>query len=140
MSYFFFLYRSLPLFLCTVFDTISSNIDEALLINPSANVFVFGDFNVDYKDWVTYSDGTDKPYKLYYNFSIPNDLTQIVKSLIRIPECDSHSPALLDLLLSSDANICSAMTSPHWKFLIMWLSQFPSTFCQNKTGMPRFIA
>ena len=29
-----------------VFDSISSNIDELLLINPSANVFVFGDFNV----------------------------------------------------------------------------------------------
>ena len=29
-----------------VFDSISSNIDELLLINPSANLFVFGDFNV----------------------------------------------------------------------------------------------
>ena len=29
-----------------VFDSISSNIDEVLLINPSANVFIFGDFNV----------------------------------------------------------------------------------------------
>ena len=29
-----------------VFDSVSSNIDELLLINPSANVFVFGDFNV----------------------------------------------------------------------------------------------
>ena len=28
-----------------VFDSISSNIDEVLLINPSANVFVFGDCN-----------------------------------------------------------------------------------------------
>ena len=28
--------------LCTVFDSISSNIDEVLSINPSANVFVFG--------------------------------------------------------------------------------------------------
>ena len=27
----------------------------------------------------------------------------------RIPECDSHSPALLDLFLSFDASICSAM-------------------------------
>ena len=28
------------------FDSISSNIDEVLWISPSANVFVFGDFNV----------------------------------------------------------------------------------------------
>ena len=27
----------------------------------------------------------------------------------QIPDCDSHSPALLDLFISSDASICSAM-------------------------------
>ena len=31
------------------------------MINPSANVFVFGDFNVHHKDWLTYSCGTDQP-------------------------------------------------------------------------------
>ena len=30
----------------------------------------------------------------------------------RIPDCDSHSPALLDFFLSSDASICSAMAFP----------------------------
>ena len=45
VSYFFFLYRSPSLSLRTVFDSISSNIDEVLSINPSANVFFFGDFN-----------------------------------------------------------------------------------------------
>ena len=50
VSYFFFLYRSPSSALCTVFDSISSNIDEVLSINPSANVFVFGDFNVHHKD------------------------------------------------------------------------------------------
>ena len=44
VSYFFFLYQSPSSALCTVSDSISSNIDEVLLINPSANVFVFGDF------------------------------------------------------------------------------------------------
>ena len=50
VSYFFFLYQSPSLSLCMVFDSISSNIDEVLSINPSANVFVFGDFNVHHKD------------------------------------------------------------------------------------------
>ena len=45
VSYFFFLYRSPSSSLCMVFDSISSNIDEVLLINSSANVFVFGDFD-----------------------------------------------------------------------------------------------
>ena len=39
VSYFFFLYRSPSSALCMVFDSISSNIDEVLSINPSANVF-----------------------------------------------------------------------------------------------------
>ena len=43
VSYLFFLYPSPFSSLCTVFDSISSSIDEVLSINPSANVFVFGD-------------------------------------------------------------------------------------------------
>ena len=43
VSYFLFLYRSPSSSLCTVFDSITSNIDEVLSINPSGNVFVFRD-------------------------------------------------------------------------------------------------
>ena len=76
VSYFFFLYQSPSSALCMVFDSISSNIDEVLSINPSANVFVFGDFNIHHKDWLTYSGGMDRPgepccnfvyYLLFYN-------------------------------------------------------------------------
>ena len=119
VSYFFFLYRSPSSSLCTVFDSISSNIDEVLSISPSANVFVFGDFNVHHKDWLTYSGRTERPGELCYNFSISNDLTPIVNLPTRIPDCDSHSPALLDLFISSDASICSTMAFPLWKILIM---------------------
>ena len=108
VSYFFFLYRSPSSALCTVFHSISSNIDEVLSINPSA-VFVFGDFNVHHKDWLTYSSGIDRPGELCYNFSISNDLTQMVDFPTRIPDCDSHSPFLLDLFISSDASICSTI-------------------------------
>ena len=109
---FFFLYWSASSSLCTVFDSISSNIDEVLSINPAANVFVFGDFNVHHKDWLTYSGRTDRPGELSYNFSISNDLTQMVNFPTRIPDCDSHSPALLDLFISSNASICSTMVFP----------------------------
>ena len=97
--------------MCTVFYSISSNIDEVLSINPSA-VFVSGDFNVHHKDWLTYSSGTDPPGELCYNFSISHDLTQMVNFPTLIPDCDSHSLALLDLFLSSDASICSTMAFP----------------------------
>ena len=92
-----------------IFYSISSNIDEVLSINPSANVFLFGDFNVHHKDWLTYSSGTDRSGELCYNFSISNDLTQMVNFPTQIPDYDSHSPALLDLFISSDASICSTM-------------------------------
>ena len=47
-----------------------------------------------------------------YNFSISNDLNQMVNFPTRIQDCDSHSSALLDLFLSSDASICSTMNFP----------------------------
>ena len=47
--------------LCTVFDSISSNIDEVLSINPSANVLFFGDLDVVHKGCLTYSGGTAGP-------------------------------------------------------------------------------
>ena len=81
-------------------------------MNRSTNLFVFGDFNVHHKDWLTYSGGTDKSGELCYKFSLSNDLTQMVNFSTRIPDCDSHSPALLDLFISSDASICSTMAFP----------------------------
>ena len=72
-------------------------------------IFLSFETNVHHKDWLTYSSGTDPPGELCYNFSISNDLIQMVNFPTRIPDCDSHSPALLDFFLSSDASICSTM-------------------------------
>ena len=94
------------------FDSISSHLDEVLLLNPSANVFFFGEFNVHHKDWLTNSGGTDRPGRLCYNFSISNDFTRMVNFPTWILDCDSHSPALLDLFLSSDTSIYSTMAFP----------------------------
>ena len=66
------------------------------MINPSANVFVFGD--------IIRTGGTDRPGELV-NFSISNDLIQIVN-------CPSRRPALLDIFIPSDACICSTMAFP----------------------------
>ena len=75
-------------------------------------MFLSDDFNVHHKAWLTYSSGTDRPGELFYNFSVSNDLTQMVNFPMRIPDCDSHSPALLDFFLSSDTSICSTMPFP----------------------------
>ena len=138
VSYFFFLYRSPSSALCTVFDSISSNRDEVLSINPSANVFVFGDFNVHHKDWLTYPGGTDRLGELCYNFSISNDLTQMVNFPTRIPDCDSHSTALLDLFLLTLAFVLQQLFL-HWEILML-LSQLPLTFQLIHNRMHQFIA
>ena len=85
VSYFFFPNQSPSLSLCTVSDSISSNIDEVPSINPSANMLVFGDFNIHHKDSLTYSGETDRPGELCYNFSVSNDLTQMVNFPTRVP-------------------------------------------------------
>ena len=50
-----------------MFDSTSSNIDEVLSINSSANLFVFGYFNIHQKDWLAYSGGTVRPGKYVIN-------------------------------------------------------------------------
>ena len=95
-----------------VFDSISLNIDEVLSINSSANVFVFGNLNIHHKDWLNYSGETDRPDELCDNFSLSSELTQKFNFPTRIPDCNSHSPTLLDFFLSFDASICSAMAFP----------------------------
>ena len=88
MSYFFPLLITYFIFMHAWFLMLWgfwSNVDEVLLINPCANVFVF---NLHHKDWLTYSGRTDRPGILYH-FS--NDLTQKVNFPTRIPDCDSQS-------------------------------------------------
>ena len=112
MCYFFFMYQSLSSSSCTAFDSVSSNIDKVPSINLSANVFVFGDLNIHHKDWLIYSGGTDRTSELCYNFSILNELTQMVNFPTWIHDCDSHSPAFSDLFIFCDASICSTMVFP----------------------------
>ena len=103
VSYFFFLYQSPSLSLCTIFDSVSSNIDEVLSLNSSADVFVLGDFNTHHKDWLTYCGGTDLVNSVIIFLSQTTLLRWLISST-QIPYCDSHSP-LLNFFLSSDASI-----------------------------------
>ena len=102
------LYQSPSSLLCTVSASISSNIDEVLSIDPSANVFVFGDFNVHHKDiLVELIDLVNS----VIDFT-SNDLTQIFNFPTKIPDYDYHSPCLLDLFFPSDASIRCPMAIP----------------------------
>ena len=54
----------------------------------------------------------DRPGELCYNFPVSNVLTQMANFPTRFPDCDSHNPSLLDLFLSSDSCVCSAVACP----------------------------
>ena len=123
---FFFLYRSLSSLLCLVFDSVSSNVDEILLINPSASVSVFGDLNVHHKDWLTYSGRTERPGKLFYNFSISNVLMQMVNFPTQIPVTLTVLFWISFFLLT--LVFVLQWLSLHWEILIMLLPQLPLTF------------
>ena len=79
-----------------------------LSVNPSANAFVFGGFHVHHNGLPILVELIN----LVNSVIISNELTQMVNSPTQIPDCDSHSPALLDLFISSDASVCSTMAFP----------------------------
>ena len=106
--YFFFLYWSPSTSLRTVFYAILSNIDKVLSITPSANETLTSTIRTGSPVLV----GSDTLGVLCYNFPISNDLIQIVKFPTKIPDCDCHSPTLLDFFLSSDASICCKIVFP----------------------------
>ena len=115
----------ITLFVFKHWSPFSSNIDEVLSINPSAYVFVFGDFNIYHEDWLTYSGGTDRSGQLCYNFPISSNLTQMINFPTQIPDCDLHSPALLDVFISSDTSICSTIAFPPFRnsvHVVFWVS------------------
>ena len=78
------------------------------------------------------------PVNSVLQFFISNDLTQMVNFTTRIPNCDSHSPALLYFFCLTLAFVLQWF-SLHWEILIMLLSQFPLTFHHIHNGMPCFI-
>ena len=86
----FFLYRSPSSLLCTIFYSISSNIDKLLFINPSANVFVLEALMI-IKGWLICSGANDRPGEVCYKILL-RWLTLLLRSL-------THIPALLDLFL-----------------------------------------
>ena len=68
-----------------------------------------------------------------------DEVFQTVNFPTRNPDCDCHSPALLDLFISSLVFVLQWL-SLYWEILIMLLSQFPLTFHHIHNKMPYFIA
>ena len=84
-------------------------------MNASANVFFFGDFNAHHKDWLTYSGGIDRLVNSVIIFLSQVTLLRSVNSPIRVPDCDSHGCALLDLFISFSASIYITVAFPPFR-------------------------
>ena len=93
-------------------DAISDSIDSAISHYHSAQVMVFGDFNVHHNEWLTHSRNIDIPGIATHNFSISQDLTQIVSSPTYIPDRASDGRYLLDLFLCSNSDDCVVKVLP----------------------------
>ena len=107
-------------------------------INPSANVFVFGDFNVHYKDWLTYSGGTDRPGEPFIIFLSQMTLLRWLAFLLGCLTVN-----LTVLLFWINLFILTLVFVLQWlalhlEILIMLLSQFPLTFQSTQIRMPCF--
>ena len=84
-----------------------------LSINPSANVFVFEDFNVHHRDWLTYSCGTGRTGKFCHNF--PYSWSFLLRKLsYSDPRLWLSQPDSFELFLFSGAST-SAVASPPLK-------------------------
>ena len=124
----------------TVFDSISSNIDEFLSMNTSANVFVFGVFKVHHKDWLTILveliDLVNSVIVFLSQMTLLRWLTFLLRSLTVILTVLLFWISFFLLMLV----FVLQWLSLHCEVLIILLSQFPLTFQQTQTGMLCFIA
>ena len=73
------------------------------------------------------------------NFSISNNLTQMVNFPIWIPDCDSHNSTFCIYLFLLMLAFVLQWLHLHWEILIMLLSQFQLNFRQTQNRMFRFI-
>ena len=103
--------------LCTVFYSISSNIDEVLSIYPSANVFVLGEFKVHHKNWLIYSGGTNYLVNSVIIFlsqtTLLRWLTFLLASLtLTLTVLLFWIYLFLLISISSDTSVCSTVAFP----------------------------
>ncbi|KAL7636546.1 UNVERIFIED_CONTAM: hypothetical protein RMT77_013321 [Armadillidium vulgare] len=82
------------------FDYLNSKIEHILSSSPFSEIIVLGDFNVHHRQWLSYSSH-DPAGELAYNFSIQNNLEQLVQLPTRIPDRLGDEPNILDLFLTS---------------------------------------
>ena len=131
MSYSFFLYRSPSSSLCTVFDSISSNIDEVLSINHPLMILSFESLRSIIRTGLPILVELIDPVNSVIIFLSQMTLLRWLTFLL-----GSQTVILIVLLFW----IYFFWVSLHWEILIMLLSQFQLTFQLIHNGIPHFIS
>ena len=140
VSYFFFLYRSPLSALCTVFYSVSSNIDEVLSINPSANFLSL--------EILPSIIRTGLPI-LVELIDLANSFIIFLSQMTLLRwltfRLQSQTVILIVLLFWIYLFLLTLVfflqwLSLHWEILILLLSQFPLAFRLIHNGMNHFIA
>ncbi|MPC39085.1 hypothetical protein E2C01_032605 [Portunus trituberculatus] len=85
----------------TQLSELTSIVEHILSLNPLAEIFILGDFNIHHQLWLS-SSFTDHPGELAFNFAILQDLEQLVQHLIHIPDHLEDTPNILDLFHTSN--------------------------------------
>ena len=104
----------------SVIEAVSSNIDKALIIHPSANIMVCGDFNGHNTEWLYHSHVTNLAGLFCQLFAMAQDLAQIRDFHIRIPYRDDQLcfTYFFVLILS----LALLLLIHLWKNLTIWWS------------------
>src|SRR6201990_1347100 len=82
------------------FDYLNSKIEPILSSSPFSEIIVLGEFHVHHRHWLS-SSYHDPAGELAFNFSIQNNLEQLVLLPTRIPDRLGDEPNILDLFLTS---------------------------------------
>ena len=106
-TFIFFLYHLPCSSSCYVVEGVSSNIDKALILQPSANIMVCGDFNAHNTEWLCHSYTTVVAGLFCHEFALAQDLIQIVDFPTYIPGRGDHEPHLRDIFLCSNCTVVS---------------------------------
>ncbi|KAL7640560.1 UNVERIFIED_CONTAM: hypothetical protein RMT77_008835 [Armadillidium vulgare] len=83
------------------FDNLNSKIEHILSSSPFSEIIIFGDFNVHHRQWLS-SSSQDPAGELAFQFSIQNNLEQLVHLPTRITDRLGDEPNILDLFLTSN--------------------------------------
>ena len=82
------------------FDYLNSKVEHILSKFPFSEIIILGDFNVHHHLWLS-SSHTDQPGELAFNFSVLNNLEQLIQHPTRIPDRPGERANILDLYLTS---------------------------------------